>query len=42
MRDYTTIHLDTNRINDVMISVFTSSRFDPRTGQTKDYEIGIC
>ena len=35
-----------NCIGDVMVSVFSSSAidlgFDPRSGQTKDYEIGIC
>jgi len=35
MRDYTTIHLDTTRIIDVMIRVFTSSRFGPPTVQTR-------
>ena len=33
-------------IGGVMVSLFTSSvvdrEFDSRTGQTKDYEIGIC
>ena len=35
-----------NRIGGVMISVLTSSAvdrgFEPRSGKTKDYEIGIC
>ena len=35
-----------NRIGIVMVSVLVSSAvdrgFDPRSGQTKDYEIGIC
>ena len=35
-----------NRISIVMVSVFTSNavgrRFDLRSGQTKDYKIGIC
>ena len=35
-----------NRIGDVMVSVFASSAvdrgFEPRSGQIKDYEIGIC
>jgi hypothetical protein len=35
-----------NRISGVMVSVLTSSAadhgFEPRLGQTKDYEIGIC
>jgi len=36
----------TNRIGGVMFSVLASSAVDrglePRSGQTKDYEIGIC
>jgi hypothetical protein len=35
-----------NRIGGVMVSVFTSSAvdrgFEPRSGQTKDYTIGMC
>ena len=35
-----------NHIGGVMVSVLTSSGVDrglePRSGQTKDYEIGIC
>ena len=35
-----------NRIGGVTLSVFASSAvdrgFEPRSGQTKDYEIGIC
>ena len=35
-----------NRIGGVMVSVLASSAvdrgFDPRSGQTKDYEIGMC
>ena len=35
-----------NRISIVMVSVFTSNAvgrgFDLRSGQTKDYKIGIC
>ena len=35
-----------NHINGAMVSVFTSSagdrEFKPRSGQTKDYNIGIC
>jgi hypothetical protein len=35
-----------DRIGGVMVSVFTLSvvnpGFEPRWGQTKDYEIGIC
>jgi hypothetical protein len=46
MRDYATIHLDTNRIIDIMINVFSSSAvdqvFEPRSGETKDYTIGMC
>ena len=34
------------RISGVMVSVLASSavdrRFNPRSGQTKDYKIGIC
>jgi hypothetical protein len=39
-------HLSVNRIGDVMVSVLASSvvdrGFEPRSGQTKDYQIGIC
>jgi hypothetical protein len=35
-----------NRIGSVMVSVLASSvvdrGFEPRSGQTKDYKIGIC
>ena len=35
-----------NRIGEVMVSVLVSSAvdrgFEPRSGQTKDYKIGIC
>ena len=35
-----------NRIDGVMVRVLASSAvdsgFQPRSGQTKDYEIGIC
>ena len=35
-----------NHIGGVLVSVFASSAvdhgFEPRSGQTKDYEIGIC
>ena len=35
-----------NRIGGVMVSVLTSSaidhEFEPRSGQTKDYKIGMC
>jgi hypothetical protein len=35
-----------NRVGGVMVSVLASSAvhhgFDPRSGQTKDYKIGIC
>ena len=37
---------NTNRIGGVMVSVLASSTvdrgFEPRSGQTKDYIIGIC
>ena len=40
------ISKNTNRISGVMVSVLNSSAVDrgfrPRSGQTKDYEIGIC
>jgi hypothetical protein len=40
------ILLDFNRIGGVMVSVLASSAVDrgfkPRSGQTKDYKIGIC
>jgi hypothetical protein len=36
----------TNRIGSVMVSVLATSavdcEFEPRSGQTKDYKIGIC
>ena len=39
-------HVVTNRIGGVMVSMLASSLvyqgFVPRSGQTKDYEIGIC
>ena len=39
-------HLPMNRIAGVMVSVLASSAVDcgfkPRSGQTKDYKIGIC
>ena len=35
-----------NRIGDVMVSVLASRAvdhgFEPRSGQTKDYKIGVC
>jgi len=35
-----------NRIGGVIVSVFSSSAvdhgFEPRSGQTKDYTIGVC
>ena len=35
-----------NRIGGVMVSMLTSSavdrRFEPQSGQTKDYKIGMC
>jgi hypothetical protein len=38
--------MSTNRIGGVMVSVLASSAvdrgFEPRSGQTKDYKIGIC
>jgi hypothetical protein len=38
--------LEKNRIDGVMVSVLASSAevrgFEPRSGQTEDYEIGIC
>jgi hypothetical protein len=41
-----TTHKKRNRIGGVMVSVITSSAvdrgFEPRSGQTKDYKIGIC
>jgi len=40
------ILLPLNRIGDVMVSVIPSSvvghGLEPRWGQTKDYEIGVC
>jgi hypothetical protein len=40
------IYYSRNRIGGVMVSVLISSavdrRFEPRSGQTKDYKIGIC
>ena len=41
MRDYTTIHLDTTRIIDVMIRVFHRAGSGPQRCKP-DYEIGIC
>jgi hypothetical protein len=39
-------HFDANRIGGIMVSVLTSSAvdrgFEPWSGQTKDYKIGIC
>jgi hypothetical protein len=39
-------HLSCNRIDSVMVSVLNSSAiergFEPRSGQSKDYKIGIC
>ena len=31
-----------NRIGGVMVSMLASSGFEPRSGETKDYEISIC
>ena len=40
------IYLIINRIGGIMVSVLASSvvdrGFEPRSGQTKDYKIGIC
>jgi hypothetical protein len=40
------LHLHSNCIRDVMVSVLTSSAidrgFEPRSGHTKDYKISIC
>ena len=42
----TLVQIHTNGISGVMVSVLTSSTvnrgFEPRSGQTKDYKIGIC
>ena len=42
----TTTNIDCNRIDYVMVNVFASSEedreFEPRSGQTNDYKIGIC
>jgi hypothetical protein len=44
MKNVSQIHLI--HIGGVMVSMFTSSAvdrgFEPRSGQTKDYKIGIC
>jgi hypothetical protein len=46
MRKYAQIRCSVNRIGGVMVSVLTSNAidrgFERRSGQTKDYEIGIC
>ena len=46
MRKYTHIRCPVNRIGGVMVSVLTSNAvdrgFEPRSGQTKHYAIGIC
>ena len=43
---YTLFFIHENRIGDVMVSVLAPSvvdrGFEPRSRQTKDYEIGIC
>ena len=43
---YRHIHNVSNRIDNVMIRALTSSAvdrgFEPRSGQNKDYKIGIC
>jgi hypothetical protein len=45
MLEYEIIN-ETNHIGGVMVSVLASSvvdrEFKPRSGQTKDYKIGIC
>ena len=45
-QDRTGMQLNMNRISGVMVCVLVSSAvdrgFEPRSGQTKDYEIGIC
>ena len=44
--DYLTLHLDTHHIGGVIVRVLASSvvdrGFEPRSGKTKDYAIGIC
>ena len=36
-------HLSVNCIGGIMVSMLVVDRgFDPRSGQTKDYQIGIC
>ena len=43
---YMNIHVEKSRIGGVMVSVLSSSvvdrGFEPRSGQTKDYKIGMC
>ena len=40
------LSIKSDRIGDVMVSLFASSAvdrgFEPRSGQTKDYKIGMC
>jgi hypothetical protein len=40
------LHICLNRFGGVLVSVLASSavdcEFDPRSGKTKDYKIGIC
>jgi hypothetical protein len=40
------VQCNLNRIGGIMVSALTSSvvdcGFEPRSGQTKDYKIGIC
>ena len=40
------MYINTSRIGSAMVSVLASSvvdhGFEPRSGQTKDYKIGIC
>ena len=40
------LHSDGNRVGGVMVSVLASGvvyrGFEPRSGQTKDYKMGVC
>ena len=40
------LHSDENRVGGVMVSVLASGvvdrGFEPRSGQTKDYKMGVC
>ena len=46
LAEYLSFYADFQRIGGVMVSVLASSAvdrgLDPRSGQTKDYKIGIC